>query len=64
MSHWDLSLTSSTSINQERLNHNERNIDIGEVFWPLDASGMASRRAFIQGKIDELRKELENGRRD
>ena len=27
-------------------------------FWPLDASGMASRRAFIQGKIDELRKAL------
>ena len=28
------------------------------MFIPLDASGMASRRAFIQGKIDELRKEL------
>ena len=26
--------------------------------FPLDAFGMASRRAFIQGKIDELRKEL------
>ena len=35
-----------------------RNDGYDSYLWPLNASGMASRRAFIQGKIDELKKNL------
>ena len=39
-----------------------RNDGYHSYLWPLNASGMASRRAFIQGKIDELKKELKGDR--
>ncbi len=40
------------------MNDEQKRLNNYGFIWSFDASGTASRRAFIQGKIDELRKEL------